>query len=356
MSLTKSQNYLRAMDRQYPEWIPCWINIAYDTWMAEKEQLKPLIAEYPHLFENATSLPDEITPKTLPKPYAPGMYTDAWGCVWENKHSGAEGQVVYSPLSNNEAILAYKAPPLDIDDWGEPVDWEARACRCAEMKAKGLLVSMFGGRLFDRMYFLRGFTELMTDFGEENEQLTQVRDIVWEYERALVQKWIDCENIDELAFHTDFGTQTSTMISPAHFRKYLKPMFKDLFAMCRNAGIRVRLSSDGNIVSLADDLAECGVTAHDPQFRACTLDNIEKYYLGKIVTLLDLDRQMFEFCTPKDIEDQIRMSVERLARPEGGLMVFAWIHGNVPSENIRSIAESMEKYCIHWRESTANNL
>ncbi|MCL2884468.1 MAG: hypothetical protein FWF49_03155 [Oscillospiraceae bacterium] len=352
--MTKAENYLRAMDRRYPEWVPCWINLAYDTWMAHKDELKPIIARYPDLFENAPSLPDDLTAAMLPKPYALGTYTDSWGCVWENAHTGAEGQVVYSPLKDDSAFAAYKAPSLDIDDWGEPIDWEARARGCAYWKEQGQNISMFGGRLFDRMYFLRGFNELMMDFGEENEYLTRVRDIVWDYQRGLVQKWIDCGNIDELAFHTDFGTQTSTMISPAHFRKYLKPMFADLFGMCKQAGIRVRLSSDGNIVPLADDLAEAGVTAHDPQFRACGLENIAHYYLGKIVILLDLDRQMFEFCTPQDIDDQVRTSVGRLYRPEGGLMVFAWIHGNVPAANIEAIAKAMEKYCIQGiREKTA---
>ncbi len=349
MALTKTQNYLRAMDRRYPEWIPCWINIAYDTWLQEKDEIRPIIAQYPHLFENAPYLSDIVSPETLPIPYAPGIYADSWGCVWTNNHLGAEGQVTGHPLSDDSAFASYSAPSPDTDDWGHPVDWESCARECAAQRARGELVSMFGGRLFDRMYFLRGFDRLMLDFGEENEQLIRIRDIVWEYERGLVRKWIGCGNIDELAFHTDFGTQTSTMISPAHFRRYLKPMFRDLFGMCRDAGIRVRLSSDGNIAPLADDLAECGVTAHDPQFRACTLEGIAKYYIGKIVILLDLDRQMFEFCTPEDIEDQIRTSVERLARPEGGLMVFAWIHGNVPAANIRAIAENMEKYCIHWK-------
>ena len=341
--MTKSENYRRAIDRDYPDTIPCWINIAYDCWMAHRQELEPIMDRYPHLFENAPHL---RTYTELPKPYALGKYVDSWGCVWNNAHQGAEGQVVLSPLHDDSAIATYTPPPLDIDDWGVPIDWEERKRAIADMKSRGEWVSMFGGRLFDRMYFLRGFTQLMMDFGEESAQLLQVRDIVWDYQRALVQKWIDCGNVDELAFHTDFGTQTSTMISPAHFRKYLKPMFSDLFGMCKQAGIRVRLSSDGNIVPLADDLVECGVIAHDPQFRACGLQNIARYYLGKIVILLDLDRQMFEFCTPDDIEAQVREAVQTLDRPEGGLMIFAWIHGNVPAENVEAIARSMQKYCI----------
>ena len=50
-----------------------------------------------------------------------------------------------------------------------------------------------------------------------------------------------------------------------------------------------------------DDLLECGVSVHDPQVRANTIDGIAAHYKDKLCANVDLDRQMFPFCTADDI-------------------------------------------------------
>jgi hypothetical protein len=91
---------------------------------------------------------------------------------------------------------------------------------------------------------------------------------------------------------------------------------------------------------------ECGVNKHDPQFRANTLEGIERAYKGKMCIHLDLDRQMFAFCKPQDIRDQVREAVERLNSPEGGLMLLGQVYDdNTPLENIEALIAAMEESC-----------
>ena len=140
------------------------------------------------------------------------------------------------------------------------------------------------------------------------------------------------------------------MISPAKFRRYIKPMFKTIFQTVRDAGALVALSSDGCLLEIVDDLVECGVNTHDPQFRANTLDGIERVYKGKMCIHLDLDRQMFAFCTPQDIWDQVREGVRRLNSPEGGLMLMGQVYDdNTPLENIEALIAAMEECCLSAR-------
>ena len=116
---------------------------------------------------------------------------------------------------------------------------------------------------------------------------------------------------------------------------------------CRNAGAHVSLSSDGRLLEVVDDLIECGVSMHDPQLRANTLEGIEKFYKGKICINLDLDRQMFPFCSPDDIKEQVKEAVEKLGLPEGGLMMSADVRDkNIPLENIEALCEAGEEYCL----------
>jgi uroporphyrinogen decarboxylase len=153
--------------------------------------------------------------------------------------------------------------------------------------------------------------------------------------------------VDAMGFHTDIGTQNSLMISPAQFRRYIKPMFTQLFQACREEGVYVHLSSDGRLLEIVDDLIECGVSCHDPQLRANTLAGIEEHYKGKLCIDLDLDRQMFAFCSPADIRAQVKECVGRLALPEGGLMLMGQIYDeNTPLANIEAMCDAFEEYCI----------
>jgi uroporphyrinogen decarboxylase len=186
----------------------------------------------------------------------------------------------------------------------------------------------------------------MIDIATDDPHLPALIDMLTQYELKLVKLYIDA-GVDVIGFHTDIGTQRALMISPEKFRKYIKPMFKTIFQTVRDAGVLVVLSSDGRLVDIVDDLVECGVNMHDPQFRANTLDGIERAYKGKMCINLDLDRQMFAFCTPRDIHEQVRQSVERLNSPQGGLMLTGSVwDSNTPLENIEALIAAMEEHCL----------
>jgi len=123
-------------------------------------------------------------------------------------------------------------------------------------------------------------------------------------------------------------------------------MFKGIFSVCRNAGAHVLLSSDGRLLEIVDDLVECGVSRHDPQLRANSLEGIKAAYKGKMCIDLDLDRQMFPFCTPGDIRRQIEEVIGALGSPAGGLMITGAIYGgNVPLANIDALCSALEGSC-----------
>ena len=342
--MTQRENYLRIKNFQNPEWIDCWMSISQDSWYLQKDEITTkILNQYPYLFRGQT-FDTNLNAYNMPAPYSPGRYTDSWGCVWENIHSGVEGQVIFHPLGEDAAFDSYIPPSEDQNDFA-PMDWEAIKREAETSRNRGEIVQGNGWRLFDRMYFLRGFEQLMMDIAEDNPCLPRLIDMIWEQKRKWLKKWLDI-GMDEIGFHTDIGTQKALMISPAHFRKYLKPMFTDLFGMCRKAGSLVHLSSDGNILDIIGDLVECGVTSHDPQYRACTLEGIKNTYFGKPITIqLDLDRQLFGSATPEELDEHVKTAVETLYRPEGGLTVFAGIAGEVSIAQMDALCKALTKYC-----------
>jgi hypothetical protein len=63
-----------------------------------------------------------------------------------------------------------------------------------------------------------------------------------------------------------------------------------------------------------------------------------------VCVCLDLDRQLFPFCNPQEIDAHIREAVEKLGSPEGGLWLAAECGPDVPLENIEAILEALDKY------------
>jgi uroporphyrinogen decarboxylase len=342
--LTDRENWLRAVEFRNPEWIPCSVGLSLLTWHTYREKLEAIVLRHPLLFKGYEK--GRVDYDRFPPVYRQGEYfRDNWGCVWYNAIGGLEGMVVEHPLADWNALRTYRPPDPRTQSERGSRDWNAIKADLTKRKKKGFLTVGDGERLFDRLYFLRGFENLMMDIATDDPHLPELIGMLRDYEMKSISMWLEL-GVDAMGFHTDIGTQHGLMISPEKFRKYIKPLFKELFMTCRDAGARVCLSSDGDLRDIVDDLIECGVQVHDPQIRANTLDGIEKAYKGKMCINLDLDRQMFAFCTPQDIMDHVREAVKRLDSPQGGLMVTAQVYDHcTPLENVEAICAALETYC-----------
>ncbi len=344
--MTNRENYLRALELKHPEWIPCSVGFSPLTWKTYQKDLEKIILEHPKIFpgykKGSATFYDEMPPV-----YRKGYFKDNWGCVWRTEEEGLEGQVVEHPLADWNNLATYQPPdPLTKEERGKR-DWDKIKADILEQKKKGELTCGNGERLFDRLYFLRGFENLMIDIATDDPHLPELIEKLTDYELRLVKMSLDLR-VDVVGFHTDIGTQNSLMLSPVKFRKYIKPMFFKIFQTCRKAGAHVVLSSDGRLLEIVDDLIECGVSVHDPQIRANTLEGIVKTYKGKLCANVDLDRQGFPFASPKELRQEVKEVVDAMAGPEGGLMVMAsfWGGADIPLRNIAAICEAMEDYCF----------
>ncbi len=152
------ENYLKALEYRYPEWIPCGVSFLPGVWKKHREKLEDILARHPLIFgryEKGSRNFDDMPPV-----YRKGCFTDNWGCVWNTVQEGLEGQVVGNPLADWKALDGYQPPdPLTKMERGERGGdyWENARKAFTERREKGLLTVGDGERLFDRLYFLRGF-------------------------------------------------------------------------------------------------------------------------------------------------------------------------------------------------------
>ncbi|HBQ63933.1 MAG TPA: hypothetical protein DD727_03230, partial [Clostridiales bacterium] len=148
----------------------------------------------------------------------------------------------------------------------------------------------------------------------------------------------------------DLGSQTQPLISPDLFRRYIKPVYRELVAPAREKGILIHMHSDGYILDLLEDLMDVGMDVINMQDLVNGLDNIRRFAGTRIAVDLDIDRQSITVSgSPKDIDDHIREAVMKLGSPEGGLSMTWQVWPPTPVRNMAAVMEAMEKYSTYYR-------
>jgi uroporphyrinogen decarboxylase len=350
-TLSERENFLRNATFQGPQWIPCTVVISGGTWNQLREEVEEVLVRHPILFPGFQKGQRDFDSWD----YGPGhrahqRFTDAWGCVWEASLEGLEGLVVESPLADWSALETYQPPdPLVQADRG-PANWEQVRKNVAEAKRAGRLTSGSTphGFLLMRMYYLRGFENLMLDFALESPQLPRLIEMLVEHNRKIVNEWLSM-GVDLVNIGEDLGSQTASIIGPRHFARWIRPAYEKLIAPCAEKGILVALHSDGYIMDLMDEFRIAGVNIINPQDLVNGIDNLAREVKGKFCIRLDIDRQkIVPFGTRQDIHDLIEEEVRKLGSPQGGLEMICGIYPPTPAENVDAVLEAMKEFRTYW--------
>lgn len=308
---------IKVINYDYPEVIPVTVGVLPAAWMKYRDEMSLIAEEFPEFIADKHS---EETYDNIPVPsYHAGEWIDPWGCVWSNLVDGMESIVTKHPYPTRESVRDIKKPEPQA---GFP-----------------------HGFMYLRLEDLRGFEEIMIDFAEEPEELRLLIDTVLAYNLECADKLLEiCGDWDIVGFGDDLGHQKALPMSPAKWRKYLKPCFQQIYKKFKDRGQYIFMHTDGCIWEIMPDLVEAGVNIINCQYRANGLDNIERVCKGKIPIHLDLDRQMMPFATPTQIDEHVYTAVKTLGMKEGGLSLSIEISQDYPLENIRAILGAARKY------------
>ena len=350
--LSYRENFLRAATFNYPEYIPCRIGASWPVWNTHREKLKELVQKYPLLFPGL-----QLDTITYDREVGVVRYSetrvDPFGCVWHFSMKGLQGIVVKHPLDDWNKLKNYQLPDpeegLPVEGSANLIPWEKVYESMDKAKERGDLIvaSMPHGFFFQRLYYLRGFTNLMIDFIKRPPQLYELVDMLVEYNLELVKRLLRFGEVDLVSFGDDLGCQDRMPISPETFREFIFPAYKRIFTFARSGGAQVRLHSDGCVVEVLDQLVETGLTILNVQDVVNGLENIARKCKGRVCIDLDVDRQkLMPYGTPQEVKNHIRRAVKILGSKEGGLMFVAGLYPPVPLENIKALCEVFEE--VMW--------
>jgi uroporphyrinogen decarboxylase len=209
------------------------------------------------------------------------------------------------------------------------------------------LVGSIGLMGFNRLFFLRGFENLMMDLLAEPEKAGWLADRVFDFMKDCASGWAEV-GVQAVTFGDDLGTEQGTMMSPALFRSFFKPRYAAFCTHCHALGLHAVLHSCGNVWDIIPDLIEAGFDVLNlEQPNVFGLARLGETFAGKVCFLTNPDSQTtIPVAPPAVVAEETRQVVRALATKGGGLIGNAdctWNHGYTPQENLAAMAQAFEE-------------
>ena len=283
-------------------------------------------------------------------------YHDEWGITHHRpKENGLYYSVVKVPLPRTDLTVA-DISTYSWPDVGNPQRLAGLRELAGRYRAAGsavVLKDAFAG-IFEFAQRIVGMENLLMMMITSEKVSCALFDKLLELKLVYWQKALEelGDLVDIVTYADDYGTQTSQIISPAMFRKLLKPRVKTLFeAFAKLAPHAKRFfHSDGNVRPLIPDFLEMGVDILNPiHIRAKDMDPAAlKRDFGRDLVFWGggVDTQgILPNGTSREVKDDVRRNIESLA--PGGGYVFNTIHNiqaDVPPENIMAMWETLQEY------------
>ena len=288
-----------------------------------------------------------------------GNYTyfyDEYGIGWRMPRAGGLYYDMFDhPLEGDideSNVDCYVLP--DPKDPARFVGLREAAERVFKEEQRALVVGNLSAGIFEMYLWTRGFIDGYADFIGRPALSKKIMHRFMDMQLAYWEKMFDVlgNMIDVVQMADDFAGQNNMLISPSSYRRYLKPLHKELFDfICSHSSAKIFLHSCGSIRKVIPDLIEIGLDIINPvQVSAAGMDSAElKREYGKDLTFwgggIDTQRVFDDNHTPEEVREDVKRRITDLM--PGGGFVYATVHniqGNVPPENIMAMWETLQEY------------
>jgi uroporphyrinogen decarboxylase len=282
----------------------------------------------------------------LEREFPDGSFSDNWGIRWRRAVGSPYYEIAEPPLAGAslEDIARYPWPNL-----ADPRRFAGLRAKAQAIQAAGYaVVALSGVSPFEYCYMLRGVENWFTDLAANPEfaraLLAQVAGMQGAALNSLLAEAGGC--IDVIVTGDDLGSQTAPLISPALYRRMIKPVHAELLGTIkRQSKAKIFYHSDGDIYPLLGDLVDIGVDLLNPvQVSANRMGDTArlKREFGRQLSFCGaVDTQVvLPYGSPADVRREVRRRIRDLA-PGGGYVLAAvhCIQPDVPPENVAAMLE-----------------
>ncbi len=279
-----------------------------------------------HLLRIDLSFPSRLSPDRQER-------YDWWGVGYDTAEEGYF--IRHSPLA--------AAPDLDTFCWPDPHTPDLLVDAQAAIALRGreyFVAPNLGFALFERAWALRGFEQFLMDIALDQVYVGELLDRIVSIQLVLIERFLDL-GVDGGYFGDDYGAQKGLLISPATWRRLIKPRLARLFAPFRERDLPVIMHSDGQIQAILADLVEIGLTVLNPvQPEVLDHRSLHAQFEGRLAFYGGISTQtVLPHGAPPDVRRAVAACAADLAPNDTGL-ILAPSHRlmtDVPMANVEAM-------------------
>jgi uroporphyrinogen decarboxylase len=258
------------------------------------------------------------------------------------------------PLREAETLDAIEAYPWpDMDDPSRVAHVRAEAARLAAEGRFAIMATPWLLFPLERAFATQGMETFLGNLALEPEfaeaLLRRIAGLCTQLMGHFLRELGD--DVDIIKIGDDLGTEESLLMSPAMYRRILKPIHAEYIAFIRaQTKARVFFHTDGDVTDLVDDLVEIGVDILNPiqtsSGRMADIAALKRRHGTHLSFCGAIDtKRVLPYGTPADVRAEVRRVIETLA-PGGGYLLAAvhTIMDEVPPENILAMVDAAMEY------------
>lgn len=249
-------------------------------------------------------------PRRLHPALPPEAVFDEWGIAHVKASTEGAADHMHAPLAAAATVAEIEALPTPALEPPQQVS------QIATFHAAGLPVLGYAGSIYEWSWWLRGMEQFLTDLATQPALAEAVIRKVEEHTTRLALASAKL-GIDLLCFYDDAGTQRGMQISPALWRKFIKPAWIRVLDIVRGTypNVRFFLHSCGKIDSIIPDIVDLGFDVlHPIQPECMDFATVYRRFGQDIVLCATVSAQKtLPFGTADDVRREIRRLVDIVA-------------------------------------------
>lgn len=273
-------------------------------------------------------------------------YIDEWGVTWRSVPyetrfgAGRYTEMAGHPLARDGAISQYHAPDPNLPELYRDAQWTLE-----QFQNEYWIVGVTVTTIWEAAWGLRGYERLLSDLVLNPDLAENILDIPHRYHLTAAKRLVEM-GVDMIWIGDDVGSQRGMLISPRHWRKYLKPRMAAFISSLKEINPRVKVAyhSDGMIEPVIPDLIEIGLDILNPVQPAC-MDpaELKQLYGDRLCFWGTIDQQeTLPFGTPADVRRQVLERIRTVGK-DGGLIIGPTHHVQLdtPMANFWAMIEAI---------------
>jgi len=268
---------------------------------------------------------------------------DRYGTIYRLSEHG-EPMPIQGPIQDASDLKGFDlVSKLEPDDFAGP---EYVIDKLGRSKAHIIVLT----DPFKDSWRLRGgMQKLLMDFHLDPSLVHSLARLATDFSLAAVDMALKA-GAEGVIVSGDLASEHTTIMSPAHFREYIKPYYREIVEHIHRQGGRIIKHSDGNIWPILDDLVEVGFDGlHPIQPQCMDIAEVKKHLAGRACLLGNIDcRNLLVFGSEGEVEEAVRETIARAA-PGGSYILTSSnsIHPGCKPENFVAMVRAAHRYGMY---------